>query len=377
MSVFRNKNSKKIAAPVTRPPEGGGFSIYGVSGGRAVSEEKLYYALRRTVPIIDAAVCKTVRLVGGYTVRCLDSKAQNELDSFISEVPVGGNMRGIWAFTEVFLEQLLTCGTALGEIVTDTDSDPVALFNSPLDNIEFARGENGFDVEIFVREPGGPRKVERPELCLMGVLDPEPGKITGTSLLRGLPFVSEILMQIYKSIGQNWERAGNIRYAVTYNPGNSPGDRSQAASRVNQIAGEWAKAMKSGSGVRDFVAAGDVSIKVIGADSKTLDSNIPVRQLLEQIVAKTGIPPFLLGLSWSTSERMSAQQADVLTSELEAYRRLLTPVIKNICRAYLLSRGYNPGVEVVWDDITLQDEVEQSRARLYNAQAERLGKEKE
>lgn len=36
----------------------------------------------------------------------------------------------------------------------------------------------------------------------------------------------------------------------------------------------------------------------------------------------------MLSLSWSSTERMSSQQADVLTSELEAYRRLLTPVIE-------------------------------------------------
>mgnify|MGYP001527896479 FL=1 len=50
--------------------------------------------------------------------------------------------------------------------------------------------------------------------------------------------------------------------------------------------------------VKDFVAVGDVSVKVIGADNAVLDSEIPVKQLLEQIVAKTGLPPFMLGLSW-------------------------------------------------------------------------------
>ena len=49
--------------------------------------------------------------------------------------------------------------------------------------------------------------------------------------------------------------------------------------------------------VKDFVAVGDVSIEVIGADNKILNSEIPVRQLLEQIVAKTGLPPFMLDLA--------------------------------------------------------------------------------
>ncbi len=91
------------------------------------------------------------------------------------------------------------------------------------------------------------------------------------------------------------------------------------------LAGEWSRAMqdtRSGS-VRDFVAVGDVDIQVIGADAPVLDSEVPVRQILEQVVAKTGIPPFMLGLSWSSTERMSSQQADMLTTEITAIRRTL------------------------------------------------------
>jgi hypothetical protein len=69
---------------------------------------------------------------------------------------------------------------------------------------------------------------------------------------------------------------------------------------------------------------------------------------------------------------MSSQQADALTSELEAYRRILTPVIAKICNEFLRSRGYNCKADIVWDSITLQDEVELSRAALYRAQAEKI-----
>jgi len=120
---------------------------------------------------------------------------------------------------------------------------------------------------------------------------------------------------------------------------------------------------------------GDVQIKAIGADMPMLDSEVPVRQLIEQIVAKTGLPPFLLGLSWSTTERMSSQQADALTSELEAYRRVLTPAIEKICRTCLRLAGLDSDVQVMWDDIMLQDMVEQARAQLLTAQAETCTKE--
>jgi hypothetical protein len=124
--------------------------------------------------------------------------------------------------------------------------------------------------------------------------------------------------------------------------------------------------------VRDFVAVGDVNIRVIGEDAPVLDSEIPVRQILEQVVAKTGIPPFMLGLSWSSTERMSAQQADLLTTEITAIRRSLTPVVERICRLWLRMHGFTCRFQVVWEDINLQDQVEEARAELYREQARKL-----
>ena len=118
-------------------------------------------------------------------------------------------------------------------------------------------------------------------------------------------------------------------------------DPAVAQERGKAVAAQWAKAMedsKSGT-VRDFVAVGDVEIKVIGGEAPILDSEVPVRQILEQLVAKTGLPPFLLGLNWSTTERMSVQQADILTSELWAIRRTVEPAIERICRTYLAPGG--------------------------------------
>ena len=134
-------------------------------------------------------------------------------------------------------------------------------------------------------------------------------------------------------------------------------------------------AMSSKDTIKDFVAVGDVSVKVIGADNNVLNSEIPVKQLLEQIVAKTGLPPYMLGLSWSTTERMSSQQADVLTTELEAYRRVLNPVLLKIGRRYLEIQGIPSAIEVIWDNITMQDETEMAKARLYDAQAEKIFRE--
>jgi hypothetical protein len=189
-----------------------------------------------------------------------------------------------------------------------------------------------------------------------------------------MPFLTDILLKIYNSIGLNWDRAGNVRFAVVYKPQGDILDQAYARERAEQIAREWSAAMQSGKNgaVRDFVAVGDVDIKVIGADNQVLDSEVPVRQILEQLIARTGIPPFMLGLTWSSTERMSAQQADLMTSELTAVRRTLDSVLEKICDLWLRMHGYDCGFRIVWDPINLQDDVEEARAELYRAQAEKI-----
>ena len=80
----------------------------------------------------------------------------------------------------------------------------------------------------------------------------------------------------------------------------------------------------------------------------------------------------MLGLQWTSTERMSSQQADMLTTEITAIRRTLTPAVERICRLWLRMHGYTCGFSVEWDEINLQDEVEEARAALYREQARKL-----
>ncbi|MDR0315244.1 MAG: phage portal protein [Oscillospiraceae bacterium] len=337
------------------------------------SQTQLYTALREAVPIIDAAIFKLVRLIGGFKITLDDQNAQEEIAYFLETVQVNGTSYGIHSFISSYFEQLLTFGTAVGEIVT-ANAQVAALYNAELSCIELQRGDTPLDIKICNTASGTPVPVKYPNLILISLLNPTAGRICGNSLLKGLPFISSVLIKIYNTIGINWDRLGNVRFAVTYKPSNESVDKTFAKQRAMQMAKEWGEAMH-GDGVRDFVAVGDVQIKAIGADNQILDSEVPVRQILEQIVAKTGLPPFMLGLTWSSTERMSSQQADVLTSELEAYRRLLNPVIFRICDTFLRLKGCDAKFKIEWDDITLQDEVELSKAKLYNAQADKINAE--
>lgn len=335
------------------------------------NQERLYHALREALPILDGAVGKLVRLTGGFRVRCGNPQAQARLQDFLRTVPCGRAQRGIHSFLAAYLDSLLTYGRAVGEMVVSRGRLEAVCWGD-VQAVQVREGSSPLEVVLCAPDDAGTlRPLPYQNLLLFTTWNPEPENPYGVSLLRGMPFLGEILLKIYHTIGVNWERAGNLRYSVVYRPGSEPMDRALAAERGEQLAQQWAKAMEDGKSgtVRDFVAVGDVDIRVIGHDGQILDSQVPVRQILEQLVAKTGLPPFLLGLSWSATERMSTQQADLLTSELWALRRAVEPVLERICHTWLRLEGYGDKAQIVWDEISLLDITEQSRAELNRAQA--------
>ena len=366
------KREKEPAAPVVQIRDGTRhpFGMLGEYVPLRNGEVRLYKAVREAVPVVDAAIYKLIRMAGGVTVTCGDKRAETALKEFLRTVPVGRGQFGINSFLDCYLDSLLTCGRAVGEIVPAVGNrDIAALVCGRVEDIEIKEGQHPLAFSIWGPDETG-RMAELPyqELLLFTPLNPETDNPYGVSLLRSLPFLTDILMKIYHAIGVNWERCGNVRFAVTCRGGDGTG----AAERGRILAEEWSRAMRDGDTVRDFVAVGDVDIRVIGGDAPILDSQVPVRQVMEQIVAKTGIPPFMLGLSWNSTERMSAQQADMLTTEITAIRRTLTPTVERVCRLWLRMHGFTCGFEVIWDDINLQDQVEEAKAALYREQARKL-----
>ena len=338
----------------------------------ALYSYELFERVRRAVPLVDAAISKLVRLIGSFSVECADPAFQESLDRFLREVPVGLTGQSVYSFIDSYLDSLLVYGNAVGEIVLDKKGSRVAgLWNGKVTDVGVRPGADPMQRQYVLRTQDGEIVLPHPERIAFSALKPPDGGIYGVSLLQGLPVFADILMRIYECIGQNYDRAGNIRYAVTYRPSPDAADRAFAGDRAKIIAQEWSDGMQAAKNgeIRDFVCVGDVDIKVIGAEGSMPPTEIPVRQLLEQMLSKLSVPPFLLGLSWSSTERMSTQQADILTSELEYYRRLLEPVIFRIARMYLQVNGCFAPVNVVWDNINLQDEVELAKARLANAQA--------
>lgn len=337
-------------------------------------EYELYKSMREAIPVLDTAINRIVRLVGIFDIECENDKQKEEIKEFLDNIKVNSNQTGIYQFVESYLDQLIECGNSSGEIIlNNAKNDIYALKNVDIRTIKLKQTDNPLINVVCQEQQGEIEPVQLPyqDLILFTPLDPEGDSPYGTSLYRSMPFMANILLKIFNSMGPNWERFGNPKYSVVYKPTDDKMSGDKVKERMQIIEDAFNQVMENNKRgkVSDFTGVGDIEIKVIGADNQMLDSEVPVKQVLEQLVAKTGLPPFLLGLSWSTTERMSQQQADFLTSELDNYRDEITPMIKYIIDMWQVVTGKNIPYDIVWDEINLQDMVEISRAELFKQQA--------
>ena len=119
-------------------------------------EDRLYRAVREAVPVVDAAIYKLIRLAGGVSARCADPAAQRELETFLRTVAVGRGQFGINAFVDAYLDSLLTCGRAVGEIVPAAGGrDIAALVCGRVEGVEIREGESPLDFVLCAPDEGG------------------------------------------------------------------------------------------------------------------------------------------------------------------------------------------------------------------------------
>ena len=197
---------------------GGETAVQLRSGGRSTfgrlesyvplldGETALYREVREAVPVVDAAICKLIRLTGGVRVACGNERAEQGLQRFLREVPVGRGQRGINAFLDCYLDSLLTCGRAVGEIVPDAEGREIAaVLCADVSQVEVREGDNPLEFCLCGADGGG-RSVplEYQDLLLFTPLNPEAGHPYGVSMLRSMPYLTGLLLKFTT----RWERTG-------------------------------------------------------------------------------------------------------------------------------------------------------------------------
>lgn len=389
---------------------------------RKVSGE-FYEALREGIPIIDAAIRRLISLDGTIKIIGDNAKLVRELEDFCLNVPVNDHQKGIHAFLENCSNEKFEQGFSLPEFVATKDLKDIAELRVPDSKQIVFRRSVGGRAEPWYRFTNAnlPANVTRylspgtlPERILGATynqavyvnsgwevkLDPanklyfsinnENTDPYGVSLMRSMEFCSQILMTIQNSTKNTWERFGDPSLFVKYKTNRKDlGGTTSLEERRQKIQTDVSNAFRAkrkGSSA-DFVTAvsadADMEIKVIGSDNQILTMDIPARHVLEQLVSKTGIPSWLLGMHWSTGERMASLEIEAALQDAKIRQLAMIPEFIRLFSAFLRLRGRSwnsittsvdkPGDwGIVFETPNLRDLVAQAQARFLNAQADQM-----
>ncbi|MED1954873.1 hypothetical protein [Brevibacillus centrosporus] len=335
----------------------------------------LYSQMREAIPVLDVGIQNLRRLIGvpKVTIGPPGSRRQKEWESWQRSVKVGKTGRGWATFVSAFNDALIQNGYSAAEILpVRGKKDIYALI--PIDGgiVTIKDTEDPTELVLAERRPMEPEPVPYPipEWILYSAYEATPKNPYGRGLLTGLPFLTDILAKIFYATGRNWERFGDLKYSVDINLPDGI-NSTQAQEFIQMAEASWKATMeKNRQGkVQDFFAT-NVKVSVIGADAKQLEMEIPVRTILEQIVAKTGLPPFVFGFSWSARDTMTKSQSDILTSLIDDWREMIDSPIGQIVEWWCRFRGYPVQYEIEWPDASLQDIEGMANAELTQARAE-------
>jgi len=331
----------------------------------------LYRACRESLPLLDAAIVKMVQFVSVPTIKADDDTAA-EIEAWLATLHVNRVQTGFSNWLGNFADNMLTYGRAHSEIVLNNDhSDVYGLLQIHPKTIALRPSVDRYSVLIVQNQALAGAPVVLPQLLTLSAYhsmrEDDPN---GTSLLWSMPFMAEILIKMTKSLGSTWERFGTPRYHVNWEP---PADfpdptGTKAQAFVDGLTNQFNASLQGGisNSIQDFFSAGKVTVTVIGADGEALDFGAPVRSLEEQICAATGIPPMAFGLQWSTTERMSAVQAALLSSHIRQIRTELDEELRYLIDLRQRLVGGDREFELEWPDPTLLDTAETSRARFFD-----------
>lgn len=367
----------------------------------------LYEALREAVPVLDGGINRLVTLDGIVEVQGDNDKLVAEIQDWMDNVPVNDLEAGYQAFYAGIGGENYEQGVGVGEFVYDAKGrDVIGLRVADSKGIVFQRDNDR--MRIYYQPPGnqpdrrtdGLGTVEQvlrgtvrgdvgtgllglgyteldPLQLVIALQQPEADNPYGTSILRSVPFVAQILLRLQNATGRAWERFGDPPFHVSYATKNRKIDSVAALSRARQIVTDLGTAMAAkarGNSVDLATGAGaddEIKIEVIGAQGEALEIEMPGRHMIEQIVAAFGLPPWMLGITWSQAAGIGEQQSVVVLQESQTRFERRRPGLRRPIEAMLRARGrtWKAGDwELVQRLPNLMDEQKRAQAEFLRAQ---------
>lgn len=374
---------------------------------------RLYEAMREAAPPLDGAVNRLVTLDGVLTVQGDNAKLVSEIEDFVAEIPVGDLHKGMQAFFNLMSNERYEQGFAMGEMVQSgrrgeierlwvgdskgfyfqRPNGKLKVFYSP-PAASASSGDGQDQIERILRNnwrssniidylnASGYNELDRSRLIYVG-LNNENDNPYGVSLFRSTEFATKALLTITNAVMLSWQRFGDPMFKVVYKGRAKAGNGKTAdeimETRRKSIADIIQDAMniKKQGNSADIVTAIDkdaeLSIEILGSDGQILEVEAPVKHIMEQIVAKLGLPPWMLGFVWGTAERLADRQVDLIIQESRTRFASWKPYLKHIIETELRARG-RAWKKGDWDLVqelpNLKDELAQAQAEFMRAQSE-------
>ncbi len=374
-----------------------------------------YEVLREGIPIIDAAIRRLISLNGTIKVIGDNMPLVKELEDFCMNVPVNDMQKGIHAFKENAENETFEQGFSISEFIAtkkrdDIDSLRVAdskriVFRLNADGRAEPWFRSGVPLLSNYTMPGtiiqtiinarygqtisynGVEEVKLvPDNKLYFSINNENSDSYGVSIMRSLEFVSQILVTIQNSIKSTAERFGDPSYHLHYSGKGNTEDLKARQKALQDDFNTTLNAKRQGKNADIVTASGPdskVEIKVIGHDGQILTFEIQLRHLLEQIVSKTSLPAWMLGIYWSTTERMATLEIEAALADAKIRQLAMLPEYIRLFSMFLKLRGRTwksittaldkPGDwGIIFETPNLRDLVAQAQSRFLNSQADMM-----
>lgn len=387
-----------------------------------------YEVLREKIPIFDAAINRLVSLNGTVEIIGDNGKLVSELEDIALNIPVNDHQKGINAFQACHSNEAFEQGFAYGEMIATRDlkdiselrvadskfvvfrlneegrSEPWYRYVNALSNTNrFYSGRDQNNIMQALSRPlvsplisstfiGGQWEAKlNPENKVYLSFNNENTDPHGVSIMRSTEFVASILATIQTSFQHAFRRWGEPSYHVDYKTSKKNLGTDTLKDRRIELENKFAaiaRAKAQGNSV-DLVTAHDpdseVKVSVIGADGKFIPAQIPLQHLMEQITAKTGLPPWMYGIYFGTASGTSKLEIENVLQDTKVRQFAMMPEYIRIFSNILALRGrtwksINTSMDpdkpgdwgVVFKTPNLRDEVARANARFLNAEADHL-----
>jgi hypothetical protein len=337
----------------------------------------LYDLIREAIPVWDVAISKRTRLIGDFEINAFgDNNVQEFLEDFKRHVPVGFFGGGLNSWIVQLSDSALSKGFGIGELVPNANNTAVDRmkiakanwFRFIEQNERLVLGE--LDVNGFSAVP-----MENENLIYYLAFNQRDGHPQGIPLAVSLPFMAQVFLRMQKSIENLIWRIGDPSFVAALT-GGANSDYEKVKNAATAFRDELTKLMtdRRQGMVRDASIGvpngGAFNLQTLGETPRNFDFSPQSRFTLEQIIAVSEIPPFMFGMSWSTTERMSAEQSDNLISVVESNRMAVENIIYRVLDMALILNGMaGKKYEIKWYPVNLKDDKMIADSRLANAQA--------